>query len=200
MDDRELDELLATPMQPTPIGVSTAVTELVTDARVEASAATQLHRRRRRFTVGGVALGAVVLTAGGTLTAYQLAVPPFQTLEPGIQRIQEPISVDYVTVTGKDVQCEAFLEFRNLNQDQLDAARIYVATRDWSRFGQQSYDTAKKTAGSSAPDPVDRALGEVLDAKMTDMAAEAVPAAVRAVDTGGPEITGWSMACPTGQR
>lgn len=173
--------------------------ELVSATRAEGSAVSR-PRRRRRLVVSAVAFGAVVLTAGGSLTAAQLNLPPFQTLEPGVQRIQQAIPVDYTTVTGKAVQCEAFLEFRNLADAQMDVARTYVAQRDWSGFGQQAYDLARRAAGSSSPDLVDRALGEVLDQRLTDAAEDAVPTASKAIDATGPAINGHSMACSTGQR
>ncbi len=199
MDDNELDELLATRVQPLDPQVHAAVAELVKHARAQGATAVRPHRRRR-FVVGWVALGAVVLTAGGTLTAAQLRVPPFQGLEPGVQRIQEPIPVDYVTAAGKDVRCQAFLEFRNLTEDQLDAAHTYVAQRDWSGFGQQAYNTAEKTAGSAAPDSVDRALGEVLVGELTDAAEQAVPVARHDMYATGPAINGHSMTCALGPR
>lgn len=130
----------------------------------------------------------------------QLNLPPFQGLEPGVQRVQQAIPVDYTTDVGEAVRCEAFLEFRNLTEDQVDAARDYVAQRDWTGFGQRTYDMARRTAGTSAPDPVDRVMGEILDREFTEAAEDAVPAASRAIDATGPAINGWRMACPTGQR
>ncbi len=200
MDDSELDTLLATRAQPTNPRVEAAVAELVVAARVEVAAASEPRRTRRRWAGAGVVLGAVVLTAGGTLTAAQLNLPPFQTLEPGIQRIQQPIPVDYAIDTGKAVRCQAFLEYRNLTQRQMDTARTYVAQRDWSGFGQQAYDTAKRTAGTSAPDPVDRAFGDILDREFRKVAQDAVPIASSQIDATGPTISGYSMSCPTGQR
>jgi hypothetical protein len=143
----------------------------------------------------------VALTAAGTLTAAQLNRPPFQTLEPGVQRIEEPIPLDYVTAAGKDVQCQAFLEFRNLTDDQVEAARTYVADRNWSGFGQRSYDTARRTATPTTVDSVDRELGEVIYQELLDTARDAVPGAgVGNPDATGPNYNGHSMYCPTGQR
>lgn len=200
MDDHALDRLLAMQVQQPHADTAAAVDELVRAARVEVVATSPRRLQRRRLFVGGVVLGAVVLTGGGTLTAAQLGMPPFQTLEPEVQRVQAPIAVDYVSVTGKNVHCEAFLEFRHLSQDQLDDAQTYVAARNWSSTGQQAYDTAKNAAKSSEPDAVDQAFNEVLDARMEKVAARAVPGAVHNADTAGPQITGWSMSCPTGQR
>lgn len=200
MDDHELDSLLAAQrsQQLRPETVA-AVADLVRTTRAEV-AMTPRRRQRRRLFVGGVVLGGVVLTGGGTLTAAQLGMPPFQTLEPGVQRIQQPITVDYTTVTGKDVQCEAFLEYRHLQQDQLEEARAYVAERDWSSTGQQAYDTAKRTAKPATPDAIDETFNEILDARLEELAEQAVPGAVHDLHTEGPAISGWSMACPTGQR
>lgn len=200
VDDRELDSLLSVGRDHPPRAqMLTAVADLVRAARVEAVASPR-RPQRRRLLVGGIVAGAVVLTGGGTLTAAQLGMPPFQTLEPGVQRVQQPIAVNYVSVTGKDVRCQAFLEFRHLRHDQLEGARTYVAAQDWSRTGQQAYDAAKRAVGSTAPDAVGDAFNEVLDAKMESVAEQAVPGAVRDVNTKGPEITGWSMTCRTGER
>lgn len=124
----------------------------------------------------------------------------FQTLEPGVQRVQQPIPVEYVIETGKRVRCEAFLKYRNLTSDQMDAARTYVEQRNWSGFGQQAYDTAKATVGTSAPDRVDKAMRKVLDQEFAEAAAAAVPGASTAIEASGPAVNGHSMACPTGQR
>jgi hypothetical protein len=199
MDDRELDDMLASRGRSTSPQIDAAVAELVVAARAEAARAS-LRPRRRRWRVGGVALGAALVTAGGTLTAAQLDLPPFQGLEPGVQRVQQPIPVDYVIDTRKDVRCEAFLEYRNLTSDQMEAARTYVERRDWSSFGQRAYDTAKRTTTAATPDAVDRALGDVLDRELAEVARAAVPAASRTAGTDGPAVSGWSMACPTGQR
>lgn len=108
--------------------------------------------------------------------------------------------MNYVTVTGKDVRCQAFLEYRHLDRHQLNQARAYIANRDWSGTGQQAYDTAKATAPSLTPDTVDEAFSDILDIRFEQLAKQAVPGAVRDIDTEGPQISGWSMACPTGQR
>lgn len=201
MNDAELDDLLATKVQATHPQVEAAVTALVAAAQAEVAVPAALtHRRRRRRLVGGLALGAVVLTAGGSLTAAQLNMPPFQTLETGVQRIQQPIPVNYTTNAGKAVRCEAFLEYRSLTDDQMDAAQSYVAHHDWAGFGEQAYAEAKATAGTSAPDPVDRALGGVLDREFRAAATAAVPGVSSTIDAAGPTVSGYSMACPTGQR
>ena len=199
MDDQELDNMLASRHQPTTPQMEAAVGDLVVATRMEATSA-RLRPSRRRWMAGGVALGAVLVTAGGTLTAAQLNLPPFQSLEPGVQRVQQPIPVNYVIDTGKNVRCEAFLEYRGLTSDQMEAARTYVEQRDWSGFGQQAYDTAGRTTAASTPDAVDHAFGDVLDRELRAAAHAAVPAASPSAVTDGPTISGWSMACPTGQR
>lgn len=39
-----------------------------------------------------------------------------------------------MTEAGKDVQCQAFLKFRNLSDDLLETARTYVAHRKLVRI------------------------------------------------------------------
>lgn len=201
MDDQEIDALLAAGDRPGSPSVDAAVTDLVRRTRAEVlRTAGARSPRRRRMAVGVAVLGAVVLTAGGTLTAAELHVPPFQTLEPGVQRVQEPVPVDYTIDTGKDVHCQAFLEFRNLTGDQLAAARTYVAHHDWSGFGQRAYAAAERRAAHSS-DSVESALAAVLDDEFADLAPLAVPGvSVHHRSDEGPTYNGNSMSCPTGQR
>ena len=205
MDDRELDALLARPAPTTSPQVRAAVAELVSSSREHARAAAPAPaRQRRRRLVGAIALAAVALTAGGTLTAAQLDVPPFQTVPAGVQRLQQPVPVDYVTSNGKPVRCQAFLEFHDLTDAQVEAAEDHLAARDWSGFGQQAYDTARRMPDRLSPDPVDTALGVVIGDELTELARAAVPGVEIPTlpdhDTDGPTYNGYAMSCPTGQR
>ena len=73
-----------------------------------------------------------MLSAGAGLTAYQLSIPPFQSLKPGLQRAQTPIPLDYERGDGSPVRCLVFMEFENLRPAQLQRIDDAVASQDWS--------------------------------------------------------------------
>ena len=64
---------------------------------------------------------AVALSAATTYGAYQLSIPPFVETEPGVERVLEPISVDYTTDKGTVLDCDLYVEFTDVTQAQRDA-------------------------------------------------------------------------------
>lgn len=84
MDDFHLDQVLR---RSAPVPPDAAVdTALLVARQVQgvASGAEPLRRRRRPNGVAATAVAATLsLTGAGSLAAYQLGIPPFQTLEEG---------------------------------------------------------------------------------------------------------------------
>lgn len=189
MDDRQLDTLLgrARP-EVTSSAEQTArqLAEFVTAPH--AGQRGQAGRRRwRRGARLPVAAAAAVLVAGGaTVTAYQLGIPPFQTLDAGLAR-SGAVPVEYRTDAGTLVSCQAFLEFREEDARTREAVNTMITEGDWADYGQRMYD---------ALPPADRlvktAPGPAGEAALEDLKRRALGAALPAGDT---RITGTSISC-----
>lgn len=150
-------------------------------------------RRRGRLRALPIGIAAALLLAGaGTLTAHQLSIPPFQTLEPGLVRSVDGVPLEFRTDSGTLVTCRAFLEFRGLSTAQAEQVNAMIAEGDWDGYGQELYDglTADQRAVQEGPGPV----GE---AAMRDLETRALAAApgtsLRQAE--GPTITGGAISC-----
>lgn len=201
MDDDELDALLTRARPALGSETATAARDLATATRPASRGRVARPRRRRRVFWGAAAAGVVLLTAGGTLTAAQLHVPPFQTLEPGVERISTAVPVDYVERSGRPVTCEAFLEFRQLDRSSRDQVTRYLQEQDWTGFGQTAYDTAAaRTKSSSEPTTTD-VFYEIVDEDLAAAATRALPGVpVNDRHSAGVIFSGSAMSCRPGTR
>jgi hypothetical protein len=94
VDDDTLDDLLArTAPSPSPEALNTAL-QLARWTATEERRPARRHDRRPLVIVA-FAAGALLASGAGTLTAYQLGIPPFQGTDPGSKRIATPIPVEY---------------------------------------------------------------------------------------------------------
>lgn len=107
--------------------------------RLAAEATTGRPKMGRRKMVVLGAVAALATTASGTLTAYQLGIPPFQTVDPGTERMSG-IPVHFMTLQGTSASCEAFLEVRQPTEEQRTALVEVVGDPGWLDAGQRIYD------------------------------------------------------------
>jgi len=91
---------------------------------------------RRPMLVLGLGAGAVLLAGAGTLTAYQLSLPPFQTTDPGSERAA-PVVLDYTNSLGKRVRCQAFSEWENLTDAQRTVLASLPDDPFWVGYGDR---------------------------------------------------------------
>ena len=195
MDDKELDELLGRVTTSLASSVSIEVSNLV-DATREQTRPRRAGRRTwsQSLVWGGVAAGAILLTAGASVVAAQMSIPPFQGIEDGLQRTTTAIPVDYVESDGHEVRCLAFMEFRNLDAAADSEVEHFIKVTDWAGFGQGLFDSAKANATQSRTATYQ--LGTLVDAALYENAAKVLPGLHR-----GPSITtdvtfnGSSMSC-----
>ncbi|GAA4995522.1 hypothetical protein GCM10023317_24750 [Actinopolymorpha pittospori] len=101
MQDHEFDELLRLGAARPSAAATAAATELAERTRAHADAPLVNSRpvkqrpwSRRLVLAGGVLAGVAVLSAGASVAAYQMSIPPFQSLPPGLQRVDSPIPLD----------------------------------------------------------------------------------------------------------
>lgn len=193
MNDHELDELLTQlPMSPT--ARSEAVDALVTNTRRQVE---RERRPRRRTAVIGVAIGAVLLSAGGTLTASQLRIPPFQGLEPGLQRSAAHIPVNYRDLNGDDYRCQYFIEYRDLDRDQIQQVERFISDSDWSGLGSRLYEEAEARGGDW--EAIHRRAGDAVSEEIEDRTRKAFPEIpYQPVD--GQGFSGGAMWCAVEHR
>ena len=135
MNDDTLDDLLErSAPAPSPEAVCTAL-QL---ARRTAAEQRRPHRQhRRRPVIVAFAAGALLLSGAGTLTAYQLSVPPFQGTDRGSERIATPIPVEYTNSLGKQVRCQAFTEWEDLTAEQRATLNALGEDPFWIGYGDR---------------------------------------------------------------
>jgi hypothetical protein len=169
MKDHELDELLCLGAAPPPVAAVAAATELADRTRAGADelrvdARPDKRRRwwrRRLVLAAGLMAGVVVLSAGTSLTAHQLSIPPFQTVPDGVQRASVPIPLDYQRADGGSIRCQVFMEFQNLGRTQLRRIDDAVAGQDWSPERQ------RRLLGRPADAGVPRSEAELFTDKLS---------------------------------
>jgi len=138
-------------------GAETAARELAVLART-AVAVTPGTPRRRLWRVAAAVAAAVVLSGAGTVTAYQLSIPPFQGLPQGIARIRPSIVVEYDGVDRLRHRCQVFPEFKNLSHAQERTARDWARRQDWTGYGDR---LTRAVEASTAEDQEKRILAAV---------------------------------------
>lgn len=191
----EIDGLLtASAPQPGPradaLAMDLATAVVHADRRAEPEALGAKRKWARKWLVGGgAAIGVVVLTAAMTGSAWMMSVPPFMTLEPGLQRLYEPI--DYVATweSGEQRRCQLFLEFKGLDDDELEDVAAYVRAKNWASWREDLSDAA---TGEDGPELRERFRVELQSV---------VPGlrVVSASEAPGPIITGYGTSCEDGQ-
>lgn len=200
MHDDDLDTLLRrsaiTPTEP----ASRAARDLAASvaSRPTGAGATQAsdrpraRGRRKRWLVPGLALGTLALTGAGSLTAYQMSLPPFISMTDGDSRTAK-VPVDMLTRDGTPVECGAYLDYRDLSPEQTKRLKAFVAATDWKDLGQRHYDalSSQEKAGPAQGSNIaaDRAADEVVR-----RARQAVPG-LTYLQPKGASITMSSTSC-----
>lgn len=136
MDDAALDALLErSAPSPSSEAVGTAL-QLARRTAVEQRRPSR-SIRRRPLVAAAVVAGALVVCGAGTLTAYQLGIPPFQTIDPGSERIATPVPVEYTNSLGKQVRCQAFTEWEGLTSEQRATLNGLGQDAYWVGYGDR---------------------------------------------------------------
>jgi hypothetical protein len=185
-----------------PVAAGEAAVELAERSRLQI--ATPASRRRpfwRRPTIAaGVLGGCILLTAGTSLAAYQLSIPPFQTIPAGIQRLTNPVPVDYVSIDGTRMRCLAFAEFQNLSPEQYHRLDHFVAGHDWSGFGARLVQNGPAADARTHAEESD-AVTTLLDTALYRQASQIVPGLLlRHTAPGHPTYAGYGESCNEGGR
>lgn len=193
MDDRQLDTLLLRARPEVATSAEQAARHLAESLTALAAVQKGPHPRRRwprgmRFPVGAAA--AVLLAGGATVTAYQLGIPPFQTLDSEFVR-SEAVPVEFRTDAGMLVHCKAFLEYREGDMVMGEAVNAVVTEGDWADYGQRMYD-----ALAPADKLVQIGPGPTGQAALADLQRRAIDIALGSpLPSDGAHITGTAISC-----
>jgi hypothetical protein len=202
MNEQDLDLLLADARKDA-TAPSAALARLVAAEALDQGAEKSKLSRRwlRRGMLVPVGIGAIALSAATTYGAYQLSIPPFVETEPGVERVSEPISVDYTTDKGTVLDCDLYVEFTDVTQAQRDALNAMSSSPKWDGFGQQTYDNlpAANRKTQNGPEPL---WSERVTEAVYAEALDSIPGLKLRASDGTPSIYGATTRCeyPEGQR
>lgn len=201
--ENDLDELLST-ARPQVSVASAAIARLMTKEVFEShakSASSPERRWRRARILALVGAGAVALSAATTYGAYQLSIPPFVQTEPGVERVTEPISLDYTTDRGTVLDCKLYIEFTDVTGAQRAALNALGHDPKWRGFGQRTYDSLPATNRATQNGPESLWNDRVNEAVYAEAMAS-IPGLQFHAGPGTPSIHGSTIRCeyPEGQR
>jgi len=188
MNDTELDDLFSASIAPLPASVTREAISLAVETKPP-----RLRRGRmprRRWIIPVIVVGS--LTAGMSLSTYQLSVWPWVTMpEENTRTI--PIPVDFTTDSGHFESCRAWVELRNWSDSNLTALNDAIRTTDWTGFGQQLYDEGATVDDDSGGE---RRVGEALTPALFEFTKAAIPGVVVFNEPGeGVGIDAVGMSC-----
>lgn len=148
---------------------------------------------RRRGVLIPVGLAVLAGTGAGTYAAYQLTIPPYVATGPGVERVSDPVPVNYRTDAGTRIDCLAYLEFRDVTpvqRRQLNA----ISTDNWSGYGQRIYDglPAPHRAVQDGPEEL---LSDRVTSDLYARARKEAPGVEFRTSDGKPSIEGATIRC-----
>src|SRR5690625_70274 len=205
MNDVDLDDLLRKSAPEPSASAAELAVQLAQELRGAdvLTPALKVRRRRRRNRVVAGAVGTLLMTAGATVAAYQLSVPPFQTLPDGVQRAHAGIPVTYTNSLGRQVECLAFIEYRNMDENQRAAIEAVAEDPRWEGYGDRVLATLN--IPDASPIAQNDAISDVVHEDLRAAAREAVPEIVfpqdidlTSYDAGDPFFNGSAFSCPEG--
>ncbi len=197
MDDHQLDALLLAARPDASADAETTSQCLAQEVRTGRGVRSgAVGRRWRSAVVIPVGVAALALTGAGTVTAYQLSIPPFVGLDPGVERTTEGVPVNFRTDDGTEISCQAFVEFRDVTDQQRQQINDMVRSTDWTGYGQRTYDALPPARRSmdTAPGPIG---GRVMP-DLYQRALDAAPGTSLRSHDGDPTVTGGTIRCTYG--
>lgn len=202
MQDEELTTLLERAKEHVSPAASTIGGRLAAEV-----AEHQLGRRwsprswARKGIVIPVGIGVLAFTGAGTYAAYQLTIPPYVATEPRVERVSDPVPVNYRTDAGRRIACLAYLEFRDVTPLQRRQLNAMSTDGSWNGYGQRIYDRLPVAHRQSqdGPEPM---LADRVDVDLYARALEAAPGIAFRTADGAPSIEGATIRCsyPDGIR
>lgn len=201
LTDAELDALLArsAPVPPAPAARTAA--ELA--RKISAPRGLRAWWRHRSIRIGAAVGAALVLAGAGTITAYEMSIPPFVGVPPDVIRVRPGVSVEYTDSLGRRWECLAFLEFENIDDNQYKQLAAISESPTWVGWGDRTLQELGLT--DAPPDQQSSAIGLEARREMQRQAAAVIPGLVikanpdgpvRHASTDGPAVSGFVFWCP----
>jgi hypothetical protein len=182
LTDGELDALLARSAPVLPAPAARTAAQLARETSVARGPRGWWRQRSVRI---GAAVGAALLLAGaGTMAAYELSIPPFQTTPAGVTRIQPGIPVEYTNSLGRRVECLVFMEFININDDQYARLAAIRESPTWVGWGDRTLRQLGLT--DAPPDQQNREIFTAASEEMKRQAKAVIADLAMAQDPDGP--------------
>lgn len=193
MDTTDLDYQLSSMAEPLPHAAELEA------RRIAAVAVPSRVRKGRslrpRWVLPVVVSAGVALTAGAGTATVMMSHWGGVSMPLENVRNTEPIPVNWVTGTGHEETCRAWVELRNPSPGDIVKLDSAINAHDWSGLGQRLYDAAGNRADDSDGET---RVSEGLTSELQRFANEAFPgihwlsesgqSAERAVDA-------WGMTC-----
>lgn len=189
--DAALDALLARSAPVVPPAARRSATRLARETTRPRGLARWWRHRLVRI---GTAVGVVMALGGaGTMAAYELSIPPFQTTPPGVIRIQPGIPVNYTNSLGRQVECLAFMEFKNIDNDQYTRLAAIRESPVWVGWGDRTLQELGVT--DATPQQQFSEISSAASEEMLRQARTVIPDLVAGRDADGPVFSGTAMSC-----
>lgn len=141
-----------------------------------------------------VGIGVLAFVGAGTYAAYQLTIPPYVATGPGVERVSDPIAVNYRTDAGRRIDCLAYLEFRDVTPIQRRQLNAMSTNGNWSGYGQRIYDRLP-AANRQVQDGPEQLLGDRVFVDLYAHALKAAPGVAFRTHDGTPSIEGGTIRC-----
>lgn len=200
LTDAELDALLArsAPVLPAPA----ARTAVQLAHETSAPRGWRAWWRHRSVRIGAAVGAALALAGAGTITAYEMSIPPFVGVPPGVIRVRPGIPVEYTDSLGRRMECLAFLEFENIDDEQYKQLAAISESPTWVGWGDRKLQELSLT--DAPPDQQSSAIGLEARREMQRQAAAVIPGLVIKANpdgpvhqdsTDGPAVSGFVFWC-----
>jgi hypothetical protein len=191
LTDAELDALLAraAPVLPPPA----ARTAVQLARETAAQRGWRAWWRHRSVRIGAAVGAALVLAGAGTITAYEMSIPPFVGLPPGVVRVRPAIPVKYTDSLGNRVECQAYMELANITDDQYQQLAAISESPMWVGWGDRTLQDLGLT--DAPPNVQNEMIFHAVVEEMERQASTVIPDLVIARNSDGPVFNGATMRC-----
>lgn len=193
MDTTDLDDQLSSMAEPLPQAADLEARRIA--AATVPSRSRKGRALRPRWVLPVVVSAAVALTAGAGTATVMMSHWGGVSMRLENVRNTEPIPINWVTGTGHEEICRAWIELRNLSPGDVAKLDSAIGAHDWSGLGQRLYEAAGNRADD--PDGETRVRGG-LTSELQHFANETFPGIYWLSESGQNTertVDAWGMTC-----
>ncbi|CAM3161390.1 hypothetical protein PSET11_02041 [Arthrobacter ulcerisalmonis] len=193
MGTTDLDDQLSSMTEPLPQAADLEARHMA--AVTVPSRVSKRRALRPRWVLPAVVSAAVLVTAGAGTAAVMMSHWGGVSMPLENVRSTEPIPVTWVTGTGHEETCRAWIELRNPSPGDIAKLDSAIYAHDWAGLGQRLYDAA----GNRTDDPEGEArVNGSLAVELQHFAKETFPG-INWLNGGGHStdrtVDAWGMTC-----